>query len=499
MMPSRTATAGAAAQCSSVARFEALDNDTGGAEMTLAGLVRQEPLIVKPDANLRDTMFALNQAGVQAAVVAEDRDIPLGVVSLRELIDAITIARADLSAPTFHYMTAAPVSLPADASLHRARVAMTRGHLSHLVLLDSDGRLSNLISPADLPGFREGAAEQLIDAIGLASNVDSLAASAERVRRRGRELFDGGMGVEALCQWMSGLNDLISIRVIELVADEFDLPPVPWSWIVFGSEGRLEQTFATDQDNGLIFQPDNESATESVRGTFVAFAQAVNRALDLCGFMLCPGNVMAGNPSWCLSVKEWRQRFQAWMAQPDPEALLHASIFFDFRPLYGQDELVDDLHKWLLPQPAQHPRFLSAMAAQALTCAPSLGMFGRFAYDGGNRFPHTIDIKSRGTRPFVDAARIWALEHGVWTTHTAERLRAVGPLLKRGSADTLASVEAFDFVQRVRIQRQITGGDYDSINRVDPADLTAPQRMMLKEAFKQAKVLQLRLRQQFEA
>ena len=137
------------------------------------------------------------------------------------------------------------------------------------------------------------------------------------------------------------------------------------------------------------------------------------------------------------------------------------------------------------------------MTEQALGCAPSLGWFGSFSYDGGHRYPHTIDLKNRGARPFVDAARIWALQHGVWTTNTVERLRAVGASTQRQTTDTTASVEAFDFVQRLRIQRQLAGGDYDEINRIDPSSLTAPQRLMLKEAFKQAKLLQLRLRQEF--
>ena len=474
-----------------------LNTELGLGDPPLRRLVRRDLLVVRPDSSIRDALFALNQADVQAGVVAETPDAPLGVVTLHDLVEAVTLEKASLSDPSFTFMTAAPVTLPVDASVHRARVTLTRGRLSHLVLLEPDGQLFNLLLPEDLPGFREGGAEELVERINLAGNVDSMARAARAVRERGHELFAGGMGVEALCKWMSGLNDLIGIRVIELVADEFDLPPVPWCWMVFGSEGRLEQAFASDQDNGLIFQPDNESDTHAVRSAMLPFARAVNRALDICGFMLCPGDVMAGNPTWCLSVQEWRQRFATWMEQPDPEALLNSSIFFDFRPLYGQDDLVDDLHQWLLPQPSRSGRFLRGMSEQALGCTPSLGWFGKFSYDGGHRYPHTIDLKMRGARPFVDAARIWALQQGLWTTNTVERLRLAGPLINRKNSDTAASVEAFDFIQRLRIQRQLAGGDYDEINRVNPADLTSPQRMMLKEAFKQAKLLQLRLSQQF--
>lgn len=486
------------AKVSSITSYASLEDAAAGPGQTpLRQLVHDTPLVLRPDSTLRDSLFSLNQSPTQAAVVAESGEAPLGVVSLRDLVEAIALRKGSLDDPTFAFMTAAPVSLPADATVHRARVTMTRARLEHLVLVEPDGTLFNLLSTHDLPGFREGGAGELVERIKMADNVDSMARAAKSVRERAVGLFVNGMGVESLSQWLSGLNDLITIRVIELVADEFDLPPVSWSWMVFGSEGRLEQAFTSDQDNGLIFQPDNESETAEVRAALLPFAQAVNQALDLCGFRLCAGDIMAGNPTWCLSATEWRGCFGNWMSKPEPQSLLNAAIFFDFRPLYGQDELVDELQQWLLPQPVQHPRFLRAMTEEALGCAPALGLFGRLVHDGGNRYPHTIDLKSRGTRPFVDAARIWALKHGVGLSNTVERLRAVGPLLRRSPADTVASIEAFDLVQRLRIQRQLAGGEYDEVNRVDTAQLTAPQRMMLKEAFKQARLLQLRLQQEF--
>lgn len=493
MMPSRKPAS--ARPPKPLAEFQPPHTAAGVGEIPLRELVNRDLAVFEPDTSIRDALFSLNHVGNQAGVVAEDSDYPLGIVTLHDLVDAITLKGAKLTDPVFSFMTAAPVSLPVDAPAHRAKVALTRGRLSHIVLVEPDGSLYNLLAPSDLPAFREGGAESLIERIQRADNVDSMARAADAVRQRGSELFVNGMGVEALCQWMSGLNDLLSMRVIELVADEFDLPPVSWCWMVFGSEGRLEQTFATDQDNGLIFQPDNEEDTPHIRKALAQFAQEANKALDRCGFELCRGNIMAGNPNWCLSVKEWRKRFQSWMDTPEPQAVLNASIFFDFRPLYGQTELADELHHWLLPQPADHPRFLNALATEALTCAPSLGMFGTFSYDGGARYPHTIDLKTRGTRPFVDAARIWSLKYGLGSTNTAERLRGAGPRLDRSAAETFASIEAFDFVQRLRIQRQLAGGAYEEVNRVDPSELSSIQRHMMKEAFKEARILQQRLRQ----
>lgn len=470
---------------------------TGLGAMPLRSLCRRPAVIFAPDRTLRETLAVLRQTGAEAGLVAQEPAVPLGIVTLGNLLDALASQGGNLDDPVIAFMTAAPRSLPAEAPAHRARVLMTRCRLKHLLLTEEDGRFCNLISQGDIPGYREGGADQLSDEINGAGDLAALAAAAVETRRRGAALFEGGLGVETLCQWLSGLNDLIGMRAIELTADRFELPPVPWAWMVFGSEGRLEQTFATDQDNGLIFQPDREEESETLRQAFLPFAQAVNGALERCGFPLCPGRIMAGNPEWCLTVREWRNRYGTWMRIPEPEAILYATIFFDFRPLYGQDELVDDLRSWLLPQPAENPRFLHLLAAQALDCAPALGFLDRFVPDGGKKYPHTIDLKNHGARPFVDAARIWGLKHQAWATNTGDRLRAVAGLRQSSPTAAAAQIEAFELVQRLRLRQQLSANEPAAANRVDPRRLATLQKLLLKEALKEAKLLQMALRQEF--
>ena len=133
------------------------------------------------------------------------------------------------------------------------------------------------------------------------------------------------------------------------------------------------------------------------------------------------------------------------------------------------------------------------MAEEALTCTPSLGWAGGFVYDGGKAHPHTLDLKLHGARPFVDAARIWSLAHGTWETNTGDRLRAVAAKLDLALDESAAEVEAFHLIQRFRIQQQLSSDHPERANRLDPKHLNALNRLMLKEAFKQAKKLQLRL------
>ncbi len=134
---------------------------------------------------------------------------------------------------------------------------------------------------------------------------------------------------------------------------------------------------------------------------------------------------MARNPAWCLSLGEWFARFDDWIRNSDPEALLNASIFFDFRALHGDATLVDRLRAFLLENVKDRPVFLRQMAANAVQTRPPLGFFGDIVGgDGG-----TVDLKRQAARVFVDCARILALASGVGEVSTIERLRASDPKL----------------------------------------------------------------------
>jgi CBS domain-containing protein len=335
--------------------------------------------------------------------------------------------------------------------------------------------------------------------IQSARDVEGLRGAAQAIRELADGLMARGTSAETLTHYVSTLNDLLTIRTIDLTADEHELPPVPMCWIALGSEGRLEQTFATDQDNGIIFEADDGDA-EHVREALLPFARSVNQKLEACGFALCKGGVMAGNPRWCLRLSEWRRTFSAWIDEPEAQAVLNANIFFDLRAIHGNELLAERLREWLLPQAAGHPLFLRLMAEDAVRFEPPLGVLRDFAFDGSKDYPHTLELKSRGSRLFVDASRVLALAHQVEPTSTAERLRAVAEPANLGNEAVAALVDGFHFIHlmRLRHQRRLRGADPGRANRIDPDELNELDRTVLKEAFRQARKLQGWIASQFQ-
>jgi CBS domain-containing protein len=364
-----------------------------------------------------------------------------------------------------------------------------------VIVVDAEGRLAGVVDQTALFGLQSVGVKQISDELQAARDSEAVCRAAAGIRRLTADLLAQGVGVETLTHHISTLNDLLTIRIVELTADEHDLPPVPLCWIALGSEGRLEQTFSTDQDNAIIFDAGAADA-ERVREALLPFARAVNQRLDACGFPLCRGEVMAGNPRWCLTLEEWRRTFFDWIHVPEPEALLNSTIFFDLRPIYGNAALAERLRASMLAEAADRPVFLRQMAQNALRYRPPLGVIRDFVYERSGEFPRTIDLKASGSSLFVDAARVLALAHGVPHTSTAERLRGADETLHFGSEWLAGILDAFYFVHLLRLRTQC--GAAPTHNRVDPSTLNNLDRHVLKEALRQARRLQDRLARTYE-
>ena len=465
----------------------------------LSAIVRRAPVAVPLSASVREALEAMERARVGCIVVVEpERGVPLGIFTLQDLVRRVTLPGGDLEQPVAAVMTSGLITHEPQTSAHQAALTMARHGVRHVVVVDGAGRLAGVVSQNDLFSMQRVGVKEVSAEIQAASDPAGLERAARGIRRLADGLVAQGVGVETLCHFVTTLNDLLTVRAIELSADEHEVPAVPYCWIALGSEGRLEQTFHTDQDNALLFDAPDRDA-QAVREILRPFAQAVNDKLHACGFPRCTGGIMAGNSRWCLTLAEWRRTFAGWIEKPSPEALLHSAVFFDFRPIYGAAPLAERLRDWLLPAVAERPVFLRMMAQNALSGRPPLGAFGSFVYDRTRQFAHTVDLKGGGSQVYSDAARILALARRVPHTSTAQRLRAVGERGYFGEEGLAALVDGFYFIHLLRLRSQCQPGRFrGAANRVDPRDLNELERHVLKEALRQAGKLQEYLVQEYQ-
>jgi len=466
---------------------------------SLASITRRKPVTCPPDTPLRAALETIASSGISSIVVVAGEQA-IGVFTVRDLIGRVILPEIDLATPISEVMTRNPIALPSSAHAFEAALAMARHGFRHILVADA-GKLIGVVSEKDLFSLQRVGVTQISASIRGADSLEQLQHAAADIHQLGHNMMAQGVAVEQLTQILSTLNDLLTQRVIELECSATRDCRYGFCWLAFGSEGRLEQTLSTDQDNGIIFVVPEGETVEQARPRLLALAERINHALDACGFPLCRGEIMAMNPKWCLSLNEWKAAFARWIDAGDPEALLHASIFFDFRSLYGQHALADELRAWLLEKTVATPRFLHQMAANALRNRPPLGLVRDFVVGGEGEHANTLDLKLNGATPFVDAARVFSLATGVAATGTTARLRGAAPKLNLPEAEVEAWLSSFHFIQMLRLRGQHeenqAGRAMD--NRINPDDLNDLDRRILKEAFRQARKVQSRMALDYQA
>lgn len=475
-------------------RSEASDAVSGGMLRPLRDILSRAPVFCTPETPVREVLKRMHELRIGSMVVTAADGVPLGIFTSPDVLERVALPQSDVGAPISTVMSGNVFTMEEEEPLVDAALAMVRKRIRHVVVT-RDGRVAGVISERDLFGLQRTSLRRIAEQVNSAATVAQLAEAAREVRVLAHALLAQGIAAEHLTQMTCALNDSVAQRAIGLAALNHALQG-GWCWLALGSEGRLEQTLATDQDNALVFSAGVDGEVEAVRRRLLAFAQEVNAALDACGFPLCKGEIMARNPKWCLTLQEWEGVFGGWIRSPQPEALLNASIFFDFRALAGEAPLAGELRAAVLQAAAANPAFRRAMVQNALHAAPPLGLLREFTTDGSEAFPGTLDLKGNGARLFVDGARILALAHGLPATSTAARLRAAAAGGALPPAEAGAMVDAFHYIQTLRLRRQFLEKDVapGSENRIDPQRLHDIDRRILKAAFRQARVLQERLK-----
>jgi len=439
----------------------------------------------------------MREGTVRTIVVIDSDGTPAGIFTLIDLLQRVVLTGKPLSTPIAAVMSAPAVTLPAAATASEALQTMAERGLRQIIVLD-DRRVAGLISERDLFSLQRVSMGQVTATLRSARSLDGLKRAADDIRRLTQNLLAQGVVAEPLTRTIAALNDALSRQLIEQALARHDLSGCDWCWLALGSEGRGEQTFATDQDNALVFVAHDGSVEERLRPKLLAFAETVNANLDAVGFPLCSGDVMASNPDLCLSVDEWKEKFLGWIREPTPDALLKANILFDFRPLYGNATLADSLRAWLSSFTQESKIFLRLMAQNALEVGPPLGLIRAFATDDDAAHKGMLNLKTRGTRLFVDAARVFALAFGMTETGTAARLRIAGRRLNVEERHVDATIEAFHFLQLLRLRQKDLPDAQGVPNLIDPYALNEVDQRMLKEAFRQARKLQQRLQAHYQ-
>jgi len=459
-----------------------------GMLVPVAELVRRPPVWVAADATCRQAAQRMAEEGVSSVLVVRDPAGPeslpvgavVGILTDRDLRAKVVARGLGGDVPVASVMSSPVHTLDARAPALSAVLRMLELGVHHLPVV-RDGRVVGMVTDTDLIRLQAHSPLFLLKRL-----------EAGEVTRYGREvaqvaaaLLDAGVHVAQVCRAVTHLHDALCRTVVLQAHRKVGPAPVPYAWVVCGSEGREEQVLPTDQDNFLVFQ---QAGHEEY---FRSFAQSVAEGLGAAGFPPCPGGYMATR--WQRSVQGWLELFGGWLADPEGDNLLHLQVFLDFRPVAGSLS-VEPLDRVVQSVASAAPVALAHMARSCAGFAVPLGPFRVLRSRHGR-----VDLKAGLVAPVVCAARVLALAAKSRERNTFARLDAAAEvgLVSREDADASKDALAFGVRLRLRAQLRALEGGQQPSNEVAVEELSGWEVRRLRESLWAARQLQESLRRRY--
>jgi CBS domain-containing protein len=476
-------------------RPRASDPFVGLMTTPVRSLIKRPPVTIAPESTILATAQRMRDDRISSVLLVE-HDLLFGLVTDRDLRNRALAAGLDPSTPVHQIATLAPLTIGIDQPAFEALVLMARHNIHHVPVLDGQ-RIAGMITATDLTQQISTSAVYVAGEIHRQTDLAGLVAASARVKEIQRQLAASHASAYSTGRVVTAVTDALTTRLLELAEARLGPPPVDYAWVAAGSQARNEQTAKSDQDNCLVIDDAYDPARHG--DYFKALAQEVNDGLAACGYVHCPGEMMARTDEWRQPRARWDEYFRKWTDAPEPKALMLTCVFFDLRAIHGAAALLDGLRRDVLRRTRDNRIFLAFMVGNALKHRPPLGLFGGISTVRAGELRDVVDLKHSGIVPIVDLARIYALAGGHEAVNTHERLAVAADSGEISAQSARDLRDALEFLGGLRIAhqaRQIEQG-LAADNMLSLSELSNFERTQLKDAFAVVQTLQSVLAQRY--
>lgn len=457
----------------------------------------KKPVTCSAETSIQQAAIIMRDNNVGSILVVNNHFHPIGILTDRDLRNKVVTGEKKLQAPVSEIMNHPVITIEPKRTIADIQILMMKHRIHHLCITEDgtdQAKVEGIISQHDLLVMQGNNPAIFIREMQRSTNANELRAIREKAENLLKQFLQQEVAIAFIANMMTEINDALITRVIELSLKELEneeasMPNSKWCWMGLGSEGRGEQLLRTDQDNALVFEDMTADALESTRQYFLKLSKKITTQLNICGFEYCPGNMMASNPKWCLSLTEWKNQFSQWINKPTNQNIMHCNIFFDYRPLYGDYGLTEELTNHIFSLLDEESVFMSLMAKNSLGSPPPLTFFRNFVVEKDGEHEDNFDIKSRAMMPLTDAARILTLNNQISkVTNTFERFEKLAEVEINNKELYEQAADAYEILIRYRALQGLK--NKDSGRYLNPADLSKMERLNLRNSFRPVEKLQ---------
>jgi CBS domain-containing protein len=452
-------------------------------------ILTRPPVIASPDLTVQQAATYMGEQDVSFLLVCATGSLPgeaeprlKGILTDHHLRQSIVADGLPLTTPIGEVMSSDFKVLDSKAYMFEAMLMMLRFNLKQLPVMHRQEPIGAL-TLSDILRYESQSSLLFVKGIFAQQSVKELALYAKQLPAVYVRMVNEDANSHMIGTAMAVIGRSIKQHLLSLAEEKFGPPPVPYCFLALGSMARDEQLLVTDQDNALLL--DNDFRPKEHEEYFRMLAKFVCDGLAACGYVYCSGDIMATNPQWRKTFTQWQECFADWIDNPEPQALLNSSIFFDLDGVWGETKLADTLKTFVAQRAKSNARFLASLARNALGRTPPLGFFKNFVMEPDGRHGQSINLKRRGTAPLSDVIRVHALAVGSDAQNSFERLDDIieAGLLPDGKGRELS--DALEYISMVRIRHQAHDIEHDETpdNTINPKHLSTFERRNLREAF----------------
>lgn len=445
-------------------------------------LIKRAPVTLPSETPIMEAARVMRAHRISSVLLVEGGALS-GLVTDRDLRDRVVAEGLDVSRPLRDIATLSPLCIGIERPAFHAMLVMARHNVHHVPVLDGQD-LVGMVTSTDIAELQSGSALNLTGAIFEQDRLEGLVQVSARIKTLQQNLVAANASAYSSGHIVSAMTDALTARLVQLAEADLGPPPVDYAWVAAGSQGRNEQTARSDQDNCMVL---DDSYDETLHGDyFHALSRRVCDGLDACGYVYCPGGIMAMTDQWRQPLSRWRQYFQRWIDLPEPDASMLTGVFLDQRFVYGRAALIDGLRRDVIASARANSGFLAALAANALQRQPPLNWRGRLATIKGGAHQGTIDLKMHGIVPIIDMARYFAIAAGSVAVNTRDRLEQAAHCDRITEGQARDLLDTLDFLSGLRLRHQALrmSDGLAADNFLKPETLSNFERRHLVDAFK---------------
>lgn len=469
------------------------------------------PLIsCRPETTLHEAYLSMRSRRIGSLAIIDEADKPIGLLTCAELYEAVLEKGLSGEDKVISTGFQRPHEIAEGASLRQAEHLQERKGVKYLIVTGKEKPIGILSQTDILRAVARGASPLLAEA----RRAEDFATLRQLYRRLPRFTADIRNWNRSAMATIRALNEIhwvilqrcIGLTLAEIVDRGQGPPPAPFALVILGSGGRGEMLLTPDQDNAIVLA-DAVNRDTKAGGWFAGFTDNLNRHMAEVGYGLCPGGIMARNPSWRKRLSDWKRQFGRIIAHPNPRAARWSNITLDLKHLYGEESLVSELRREIAEKLKANHRLLRMMVEDDAEGRPPLGLFDRLITTTADGKKDRIDLKRNALRIVADAARVYAWRVGIDANNTEDRFRSLaqqGALSHEFVKTTLAAYDALlDLYMEQKLQ-QTLAGDADVEDRPDDdklldRNLLSPhEQELLRISLRTVKRLQKRMQEDFE-